>query len=183
MDAVRRARAFTAGERFAVLLPDNLFIGRPVLAQMLDAPIEAGQHIVGVLRVSEETAAALGARGALKLSPIEGDARSFRVESIGPEKTPIRVGPDGRAAISLGRYVFAPDIFDAVDEAAGRLEGGELDDVPIMHRLAGEGRVLGRLVDAEYYDVGNPLGYWRANRRVGPDWEPEVSNRRRQPES
>lgn len=174
MDAVRRARTFTAGERFAVLLPDNFFIGRPVLAQILEAPVQAGQHVVGVLRATEEMAEGLGARGALNLAPIEGDARSFRVEAVGPEKTPIRVGADGSAPISLGRYIFAPDIFDAIDDEEARLDEGELDDVPIMNRLAGQGKVLGRLVEAEYYDVGNPLGYWRANRRVGPLREPEV---------
>lgn len=169
MDAVRQARSFVEDRRFAVLLPDNLFLGRPALAQLLEVPAPEGCHVIGLVRVRGSEAEGLGARGELSLAPIDGDDGMYRVHAIGPEKRPVVLNRDDTETwVNVGRYLFDPRIFPGIEATAATLGAGELDDLPVLNDFGARGQLLGRVVEGEYFDIGNPIGYWRANRRLGP---------------
>lgn len=168
MDAVRRAASFVGDDRFAVLLPDNLFLGGTALEQLLETEAPAEAHLIGLVRTDAEGAAGLGDRGELALESVGPEGTLFRVHAIGPEKRPLRVAAGEEGLVNVGRYLFQPDVFEAVDRVERALRAEELDDLPVLNELGAGGRVLGRVIDAEYYDVGNPIGYWRAVRRLGP---------------
>jgi hypothetical protein len=68
---------------------------------------------------------------------------------------------DGSPAVStIGRMAFPGSALDEF-EAVGRAlpAGAELDDVPVLQRLARRGALAGVVNRAEFYDVGVPEGY------------------------
>jgi UTP-glucose-1-phosphate uridylyltransferase len=59
--------------------------------------------------------------------------------------------------------VLPGDVFAEFDDLARSLpSGAELDDVPVLQRLARRGALVGVRCDAEFYDVGVPEGYRQA---------------------
>ena len=70
----------------------------------------------------------------------------------------------------IGRYVFTPEIFDALD----RIEpgaGGELQLTDAIALLLGEQKVFGLRCDGGRYDVGHKLDFLRANIELALDRE------------
>jgi UTP-glucose-1-phosphate uridylyltransferase len=64
----------------------------------------------------------------------------------------------------VGRYVFTPDVWEAITQVEQRLPPGtELDDVPVMQHLLAQGKLIGRRVRGRFLDVGLPQGYAEAN--------------------
>jgi UTP-glucose-1-phosphate uridylyltransferase len=63
------------------------------------------------------------------------------------------------AATPIGRFVLPADIFGKFHELAQSLPpGAELDDVPVLQRLARRNALVGVRCDAEFFDVGVPEG-------------------------
>jgi UTP-glucose-1-phosphate uridylyltransferase len=59
--------------------------------------------------------------------------------------------------------VLPGDVFAEFDDLARSLPpGAELDDVPVLQRLARRGELVGVRCGAEFYDVGVPEGYRQA---------------------
>jgi NDP-sugar pyrophosphorylase family protein len=51
-------------------------------------------------------------------------------------------------------------VLEEFEEVARTLPAGaELDDVPVLQRLARQGALAGVLCDARFFDVGVPEGY------------------------
>lgn len=167
MEAVHRAAAFTRGEPFALLLPDNIFVGPPALAQLIEVWAEHRTDVVGLIQPSSDEIPALGPRAPLSLAPFE-DEGTFRVTAVGLQKHPLQSVRGRRSTTNVGRYIFGADVFAQIEAVEGRAGSEELDDVPVLSELARRGRLIGRIIEGEHYDVGNPLGYWRANRRFDP---------------
>ena len=68
----------------------------------------------------------------------------------------------------VGRYVFTPEVFAAIDEVEARLAPGEeLDDIPVMRLLLERDRLAGCRIHGDFLDVGIPFGYREANDRLG----------------
>ena len=83
---------------------------------------------------------------------------SFRVKSV-VEKPPPEEAPSTMAAI--GRYVFTPEIFDALRETQpGR--GGEIQLTDAINLLAQQQAVFAYSFDHGRFDVGNKLDYLKA---------------------
>lgn len=173
MEGIRRAADFIGKDPVAVLLPDNLFVARiPALRQLVNVWRRFGTNVVGLVTVGAEDAMALGPRGPIRADVLEGGV--YRIRAFG-EKAPARPAAGERLLVSVGRYVFAPGLLDAIRSVAASVaEGGpgrrglELDDIPILQRLVAAEALLGAVLEGEYYDVGNPVGYWRANLRFSP---------------
>ena len=64
------------------------------------------------------------------------------------------------AVTPIGRMAFPAEILDEVDEIGRGLPPGvELDDVPVLQRLARRNAPAGVISQAEFFDVGVPEGY------------------------
>jgi UTP-glucose-1-phosphate uridylyltransferase len=60
----------------------------------------------------------------------------------------------------IGRMAFAAAILDEFEEVGRGLPPGvELDDVPVLQRLARRGALAGVISRAAFFDVGLPEGY------------------------
>jgi UTP-glucose-1-phosphate uridylyltransferase len=68
------------------------------------------------------------------------------------------------AFTGVGRYVFTPELWPAIDEVERALAPGlELDDIPVMQQLLARGRLIGRRIRGRVMDVGLPSGYREAD--------------------
>ena len=164
-DAIRLGRDFAASAPLVVALADNLFVGdTPAVEQVLDTHRRAACSVVGVVEILASEAARRGATAALP-GRLDGDA--FRIERIpdkGARTATFDTGGAPSAYTAVGRYVFDPEVFAAIDDAERALDpGAELDDVPVMQRLLARGRLVGRRIRGQFLDVGLPQGYAEAN--------------------
>lgn len=161
-DALLRARPILDGHPFAVLLPDNLFDGPSPTEAVLDAWRKSRIATVLVTKIAASEASAAGATGRASVEPQPGG--TLLVTGLGT-KTGARFDTAGAAAAAtaIGRFVFEGDVFTEFDEVAGGLApGAELDDVPVLQRLAARRALAGVWNPARFYDVGVPEGYHRA---------------------
>ena len=67
------------------------------------------------------------------------------------------------AVTPIGRMAFSGDVLAEFDEVGRGLGPGvELDDVPVLQRLARRGALAGVISPAKFFDVGVPEGYREA---------------------
>ena len=166
-DAIRLGRDFVAGDTFGVALPDNLFLGdEPALAQLSAVHERTGKNVVAIV---ELTAANRARYGPTAIYPGRLNGDEYVIESI-PDKGPRETTFDLKGATSaftgVGRYVFLPEVFSAIDEVEASLrKGQELDDIPALQLLLKTGRLTGCRIRGDFLDVGLPTGYRDADAR------------------
>lgn len=154
--AVSMARWHARDEPFAVLLPDDIMHERhPILREMIAVHERYQASVVALKRVPVEEVSAYGAADA---EPVEGEENLVEIRAI-VEKPEPEEAPSNLA--STGRYVFTPEIFDALE----RIEpgkGGELQLTDAIDLLGREQTVYGYVFEHGRFDVGNKLEYLRA---------------------
>jgi UTP--glucose-1-phosphate uridylyltransferase len=160
-DALLRTRDHLAGSAFAVLLPDNLFSGPNPTSAVL-ATYRATQ--LATVLLAEITARGAGTKGATGRAAVRRvEDGTLRVMDIAPKGSG-HFDPAGDAAVTpIGRFALPGDIFAEFDAVARELPAGaELDDVPVLQRLARRGALAGVMAEARFFDVGVPEGYREA---------------------
>lgn len=176
-DAIRLGKGFAASDPFAVALPDNLFIAEvPALAQLVDANRATGKNVVAVVELFPHDAERAGPT-AIYPGKLVGDLfHVAEVPSKGARGSTFDLGGAPSGITAVGRYVFQPEVFDAIDEVDENLTpGAELDDVPVMSLLLERDRLIGRLIAGDFLDVGLPVGYREANERLSFDQQPRFA--------
>lgn len=161
--AVAVSERHVGGEPFAVLLPDDLIHPSvPLLGDMLAGFDKTGSSVVAALEVSAEEISAYGC-----IEPGAADGSLVRVVSV-VEKPPPEAAPSRLAVI--GRYVFTPDIFDALRRIEPGV-GGELQLTDAINLLAGEQEVFGYRFEEGRFDTGTPLDYLKATVQLAAERE------------
>lgn len=163
--AILLGRDFAGDDPLIVALPDNLFLGdAPGVAQVVQS---YARHRTNVVSVVEIQAIEAERRGPTPVLPgrLEGD--DFVIERI-PDKGSRDARFDTQGAPSaftnVGRYVFTPDVWEAITRVERSLPANtELDDVPVMQHLLAQGKLIGRRIRGRFLDVGLPQGYAEAN--------------------
>jgi len=160
-DALLRARDLLASSAFAVILPDNLFLGANPTATVLAVHRATGLATVLLAEVTREQAMTKGATGRATVE--RRDDGSYRVVAIA-DKGKGRFDPgQDRAFTPIGRMVLPAGSLERFEAVKRDLPAGaELDDVPVLQQLAGEGALAGAVADARFFDVGVPEGYREA---------------------
>jgi UTP--glucose-1-phosphate uridylyltransferase len=166
-DAIRYGRDFAAGSPLAVALPDNLFVGAaPAVSQLIACHHSTGKSVVAI---AEITAANKDRYGPTAVFPGRVQRDEFVIERIpdkGPRSKTFDLEGGASAFTGVGRYVFRPDVFAAIDEVESTLSSGkELDDIPVMQLLLRRSLLTGCLIRGDFLDVGIPTGYLEANER------------------
>ena len=152
--AVSVARQHVGSEPFAVLLGDDLIqASMPLLPEMLRVHEKYGRSVLGAQEVTREEIAFYGC-----ITPEFVDDSLARVVSVVEKPAPDEA-PSNLAAI--GRYVFTPEIFEAVRHTKpGR--GDEIQLTDAINLLAQEQAVYASIFDHGRFDVGNKLDYLKA---------------------
>ena len=158
-DALLRARDNLAGSPFLALLPDNLFTGPNPSAAVLSTFRAAGLATVLLAEIAREDAGAKGATGRAKLRT-EPDG-ALRVTDVADKGTGrFDSAGDAAAVTPIGRMAFPGGILDEFEEVGRSLPSGvELDDVPVLQRLARRDALAGVISRSGFFDVGVPEGY------------------------
>jgi UTP--glucose-1-phosphate uridylyltransferase len=158
-DALLRARDLLGGSAFVVVLPDNLFLGDNPTRRVAETFRQTGLSTVLLSEIPREGAALKGATGKAKVE--KGGDGSLLVTDVADKGTGrFQTGGTDSALTPIGRIAFTGDIFREFDEVARTLAPGtELDDVPVLQRLAHRRALAGATSTAKFFDVGVPEGY------------------------
>jgi UTP--glucose-1-phosphate uridylyltransferase len=153
--AVWCAREIVGDEPFAVLLPDELMVGKPgFIAQMVEAYNQVGGNIVGALEVADSETDKYGI-----ISPGAIDGRLTEVKAL------VEKPKQGSAPSNLmipGRYILQPEVMRIL-ESQEKGAGGEIQLTDAMAQLIGQQPFHGFTFDGERYDCGDKAGYIQAN--------------------
>jgi UTP--glucose-1-phosphate uridylyltransferase len=153
--AVSVAREHVGDEPFAVLLGDDLMIDDArLLRSMLATHEDEEASVIALLEVAPDE---ISLYGAVEVDAGSGDR--FRVRSV-VEKPPPDEAPSNLAVI--GRYVFTPSIFDALDHIDPGA-GGELQLTDAIALLLRSEPVFGQRFEHGRYDAGQKADFLRAN--------------------
>jgi UTP--glucose-1-phosphate uridylyltransferase len=158
-DAFLRARDNLGGSPFLALLPDNLFHGPNPTTAVLGTFKTTGLATVLLAQIERKDAGSKGATG--RAAVRQGPSGSLRVVAVA-DKGAGRFDTAGAdaAVTPIGRMAFRGDILDEFEEVGRSLpSGAELDDVPVLQRLAQREALAGVISAAKFFDVGVPEGY------------------------
>lgn len=156
--AIYCARAFIGEEPFAVLLGDDLVVSeKPGLKQLMEVFNLTGQSAVAVFNVPMNQ---VNRYGIVDASRVEGMPKGiYKVKDM-VEKPEPADAPSNMAV--FGRYVILPEIFKILENTApGR--GGEIQLTDALRQLLKRRDVYARVLEGTRYDVGDKLGFLRAN--------------------
>jgi UTP--glucose-1-phosphate uridylyltransferase len=154
--AVWCAREIVGDEPFAVLLPDELMVGKPgFLKQMVEAYERVGGNVIGALEVADSETDKYGI-----ISPgARVDDRTVEVSAL------VEKPAKGTAPSNLmipGRYILQPEVMRIL-EGQEKGAGGEIQLTDAMAQLIGQQPFHGFTFDGERYDCGDKAGYICAN--------------------
>ena len=158
-DALLRARDPLAGSPFLALLPDNLFQGPNPSAGVAAAFRATGLATVLLAEIAREDAAAKGptVRASVRSMP-DGTLRVTDVADKGTGR--FDTAGEAVAMTPIGRMAFPCGILEEFEEVGRSLPAGvELDDIPVLQRLARRDALAGVISRAKFFDVGVPEGY------------------------
>lgn len=159
--AVAMARTHIGDEPFAVLLPDDVMQPTSsLLADMISAYAEHRRSVIALRRVTRDE---ISAYGCAAVAPVDGNVVRVTgiVEKPDPDEAPSDLGV-------MGRYVFGPEIFDAIDRTKPG-KGGEIQLTDAIGLLAKETGVNGWTFESGRFDTGRPLDYLKANVELAID--------------
>jgi UTP--glucose-1-phosphate uridylyltransferase len=161
--AVAVSEPHIGGEPFAVLLGDDIISeATPLLADMLKVHERYGRSVIAVQEVDRSEISLYGS-----VQPEFVEDNLARIVSI-VEKPDPDEAPSNLAAI--GRYVFTPEIFDALRRTPpGR--GGEIQLTDAINLLAQEQAVYAYIFENGRFDIGNKLDYLKATVELAIDRE------------
>lgn len=149
--AILLAESFTGGDPFVVVFPDDLHVGGPPLTrQLIDAYDRTGCSVLAV----EHDPPHLERYGVVSLA-----ADGLHVTDIVEKPPP---GTEPSRDISIGRYLYTPEIYPALRRRWERHRGGEFNYTEGVRELARGGRVVIRRMDGRRLDLGAPAGYLRS---------------------
>jgi UTP--glucose-1-phosphate uridylyltransferase len=161
--AVYLAREHVGDEPFVVMLGDTI-IEAPVPATriLIDAWNLLSAPVVGVERIEARNVSRFG----MVLASPQRSPGTFRVEQVFEKPTPQRAPSD---LALIGRYVFAPSVFDALSGPAEEAEssGARVELSDAIDVLAHSGAVYAQLIEGRRFDIGDRLGYLEAVLRLG----------------
>lgn len=157
-DALLRAKDQLGGAPFVMLLPDNLFEGPNPTATVLRTHRDTGLAAVLLTEITRKDAPSKGATGRARFQPAADG--TLRVTDIADKGSGRFDAGEGAAVTPIGRVAFHGDVLEEFEEVGRTLPAGaELDDVPVLQRLARRGALAGVLSEARFFDVGVPEGY------------------------
>ena len=161
--AVWCARHIVGDEPFAVLLPDDLMVGKPgALKQMVDAYATVGGNLVCTEDVAADRTASYGI---ITPGTTVGALTEVRglVEKPRPADAPSLLGV-------VGRYILQPEVMHILG-AGEKGAGGEIQLTDAMAKLIGDQPFHALKVDAVRHDCGDYAGFVIANLAIALERE------------
>lgn len=150
--AVWCARHLIGDEPVAVLLADDLVLGKPALKEMVDH--YEGGNMVAVMDVPQEDTKAYGI---VTAGDDDGTKVTINglVEKPEPEKAPSNIAV-------IGRYIIEPAVFAALGKQERGI-GGEIQLTDALATRIGDAPFHGLRFSGQRFDCGSKIGFQKAN--------------------
>lgn len=149
--AIFQAKDFVGNEPFAALLADDVIDAEiPALKQMIDVFEKYDAPVIATMQVEGEAISRFGVIDAEEVEP-----NVFRIKDM-VEKPAFADAPSDLAII--GRYIFTPDIFDAIEKTEPGA-GGEIQITDAMQALLKSRPFYAVKLDGVRHDAGDKLGF------------------------
>ncbi len=160
--AIALAEDFAAGEPFAVLFGDDVMYneGKPVIGQLCEKYEKYGKTVIGCKRVGMDQ---VSKYAAIEFDKVIEDGRLFNMTKV--TEKPKREEAKSDLA-PLGRYVCPSEIFDIIRNL-GRGANGEYQFTDALDEIAKGSGALAYVFEGTRYDMGDRLGYLKANIEYG----------------
>lgn len=155
--AVLCAKDIVGNEPFAVILGDEIVRGPNPVTKQLIAVSEKnkGANVIGVMEIDPQETYKYGI---VKGNYIDDAKKTMRMTNM-VEKPKPADAPSNLA--TPGRYIFRPEIFDAL-KVIPKGVGGEYQLTDAINLLARESEVYAHLFEGQRFDTGNIEGYLNA---------------------
>lgn len=151
--AISLAKSFVGDEPFAVMYGDDIIKGDvPALKELIDVYESHDANVIGVQEVDRSIVSRYGILS-------YADENTGKISGI-VEKPSIEDAPSTSAG--LGRYIVKPEIFDQLDQLQASANG-EYQFTDAMLALMETQDFYACRFSGTYYDIGNQLGYLKAN--------------------
>lgn len=163
--AVLCSRKFVGNEPFVVILPDVLIESKvPCLSQLVEVFERTGLAVNATEHSPREKLHLCGV-----YDIVSSDGRFHHAKRV-IEKPKNEDAPTDLSVV--GRYLFTPDIFDVLERTPVGL-GGEIQLSDAMDALAKQGRLIAYEYEGFQFDIGEPIGFLKANIFYGLHKHPE----------
>ncbi|WP_028273558.1 UTP--glucose-1-phosphate uridylyltransferase GalU [Atopococcus tabaci] len=155
-DAVLQGKDFVGDEPFVVMLGDNIMQNHvPLTKQLIGRHERVQASVIGVMALPEDELSLYGVvEPGEELEPGLFPINHF-VEKPSKEEAPSNLA-------SIGRYILTPEIFPLL-ETQEPGANGEIQLTDAMERLNQTQRVFAHVYKGERFDVGEKIGYLKAN--------------------
>lgn len=149
--AIYQAKDFAGGDPFAALLADDIVDAeKPALKQMIEVFEKYDAPVIATMQVEGEAISRFGVIDAEEIEP-----NVFKIRDM-IEKPKFADAPSDLAII--GRYIFTPDIFDAIEKTEPGA-GGEIQITDAMRLLLKQRPCYAVKLDGTRHDAGDKLGF------------------------
>jgi UTP--glucose-1-phosphate uridylyltransferase len=154
--AVLQAEAFIGNDPFAVLLGDDMYVGKPepAIKQLIDVYEEVQSSVLGTIEVDLKDTYKYG------ICIPKTEKKGPLVELKGVVEKPKVEDAPSRSAIG-GRYILTPAIFSYLKNQT-RGAGNEIQLTDAILRLMEKEKVFAYDISGKRYDVGNKIDYIEA---------------------
>jgi UTP--glucose-1-phosphate uridylyltransferase len=153
--AVWCARDIVGDEPFAVLLPDEVMVGKPnCLKQLVDVYERVGGNVVATLEVPPEETHRYGV-----VDPGKREGNLTEIRGL-VEKPAAGTAPSN--LMLPGRYILQPEVMQVLDRKE-KGAGGEIQLTDAMAQLIGTQPFHGVTFDGARHDCGEKIGFVIAN--------------------
>ncbi len=153
-DAIHAAKAHVGNEAFVVLLADDITDGASnLLPGMLNQFYRHGRSVIALQHVPISE---IHLYGCVVPERVNNDV--VRISNI-VEKPTTEEAPSDLAV--TGRYIFTPEIFEAIESTAPG-KNGEIQLTDAIQILLGWQEAYGLVFSERRYDIGNKLDFLRA---------------------
>jgi UTP--glucose-1-phosphate uridylyltransferase len=149
--AIYQAKDFVGNEPFAALLADDIVDSeRPALQQMIDVYEKYEAPVIATMQIAGEAISRFGVIDAEEIEP-----NVYLIRDM-VEKPSFADAPSDLAII--GRYIFTPDIFDAIEQTEPG-SGGEIQITDAMRLLLKRRPFYAVKLEGTRHDAGDKLGF------------------------
>jgi UTP--glucose-1-phosphate uridylyltransferase len=149
--AIYQAKDFAGDDAFAALLADDVIDAEtPGLKQMIDVFEKYDAPVIATMQVAGEAISRFGVIDAEEIEP-----NVFKIRDM-VEKPSFADAPSDLAII--GRYIFTPDIFDAIEKTEPGA-GGEIQITDAMRLLLKQRPFYAVKLEGTRHDAGDKLGF------------------------
>ncbi|OPZ78678.1 MAG: UTP--glucose-1-phosphate uridylyltransferase [Alphaproteobacteria bacterium ADurb.Bin438] len=146
--AISLAKGIIGDEPFAVILPDDLIMGKNPLKELIEVYEKTGGNVIAVNEVDK---AIVNRYGVLDIAEAKNNV--YKAKSM-VEKPKVEEAPSNLAVV--GRYVLNPLIFNYMDTEVK--EGKEIQLTDAISRCIEKIDLYGVKFSGKRYDCGNKLG-------------------------